>query len=110
MSRFLAAVERAEYRGGFRIHLVFNDESEATLDLRRWLKGPVFEPLKDLAYFRRFFVDGGTVVWPNGTDIAPETLYEASRRIRCPKPSGPSVQGPSARRSSRPRQRRLRRT
>ena len=44
-----------------------------------WLSGPVFEPLKRLAYFRKFFIDGGTVVLPNGTDIAPDTLYEAAR-------------------------------
>ncbi len=74
---FLPSVVRAEHRGGYRIHLVFNDRSERTIDFRRWLSGPVFEPLKSLDYFRRFFIDGGTVVWPNGADIAPETLYEA---------------------------------
>jgi hypothetical protein len=74
---FLPSVVRAEYRDGFRIHLTFNDSSEATLDFRQWLDGPVFEPLKDASYFRRFFIDGGTVVWPNGADIAPETLYNA---------------------------------
>ena len=75
---FLPSVIRADYRGGFRIHLTFNDLSERTVDFRPWLEGPVFEPLKDPAYFREFFVDGGTVAWPNGADIAPETLYEAA--------------------------------
>jgi hypothetical protein len=70
-------VIRAEYRGGHRIHVTFNDSSEKTVDFGRWLNGPVFEPLKDVDYFRRFFLDGGTVAWPNGADIAPETLYMA---------------------------------
>ena len=73
---FLPSVVRAEYRGGYRIHVTFNDDSDKTIDFRRWLEGPVFEPLKDPEYFRRFFLDGGTVVWPNGADIAPETLYD----------------------------------
>jgi len=73
----LPSVIRAEYRGGYRIHLTFNDNSEKTIDFRQWLDGPVFEPLKDPDYFQRFFLDGGTVVWPNGADIAPETLYES---------------------------------
>ena len=78
----LPRVVRAEYRGSFRIHLTFNDNSEATVDFQRWLNGPVFEPLQDPIYFQRFFVDGGTVVWPNGADIAPETLYDAGRATR----------------------------
>jgi hypothetical protein len=79
---FLPSVVRAEYRGGFRIHLTFNDLSERTVDFRPWLQGPVFKALKDPAYFREFFVDGGTVAWPNGADIAPETLYEAAASER----------------------------
>ena len=62
---FLPSVIRADYRGGFRIHLTFNDLSERTVDFSSWLEGPVFEALKDPAYFREFFVDGGTVAWPN---------------------------------------------
>lgn len=79
---FLPSVVRAGYRGGFRIHLTFNDLSEGTVDFRPWLQGPVFEALKEPAYFREFFVDGGAVVWPNGADIAPETLYEAAAAQR----------------------------
>ncbi|MCA1558865.1 MAG: DUF2442 domain-containing protein [Acidobacteria bacterium] len=58
---FLPLVVRAEHRGGFRIHLVFNDAMEATVDFERWLQGVVFEPLKEPRYFSRFFVEGGTV-------------------------------------------------
>ena len=76
----LPSVIRAEYRGGFRIHVTFNDHTEKTIDFRQWLDGPVFEPLKTLEYFRRFFIDGGTVVWPNAADVAPETLYDAVAR------------------------------
>ena len=32
--------------------------------------------LKDVGYFQRFFLEVGTVTWPNGADIAPETLHE----------------------------------
>ncbi len=77
----LPSVVSAEYRGGYRIHLMFSDESEKTVDFRPWLEGPVFEPLKDPDYFRKFFLDGGTVAWPNGADIAPETLYEGHESV-----------------------------
>lgn len=75
----LPTVVQAEYRGGFAIRLTFNDGLQRTLDFTGWLEGPVFEPLKDTEYFRRFFLEGGTVTWPNGADIAPETLYDRAK-------------------------------
>ena len=75
----LPVVVAAEYRGGFRIRLAFSDGVAGTVDFSRWLEGPVFEPLKDPAYFSRFFIDGGTIAWPNGADIAPETLHEQAK-------------------------------
>jgi hypothetical protein len=72
-----------------------NDQSEATIDFESWLDGPAFEPLKAANYFRRFFVEGGTVVWPNGADIAPETLYEAARATRSNKALQPTADLPS---------------
>jgi hypothetical protein len=77
---YLPQVVRADYQGGYRIHLAFSDGLEATLDFAEWLDGPMFEPLKDETYFRRFFVEGGTVAWPNGADIAPETLHEPAAK------------------------------
>ena len=79
MNTFLPRVIAAEYRGGHRIHLTFNDGVAGTLDFSRWLNGPVFVPLKDPAYFRTFFLDGESIEWPNGASIAPETLYDAAQ-------------------------------
>ena len=102
---FLPSVVRAAHRDGFRVHIVFNDGSENTIDFRPWLEGPVFEPLKDLKHFQRFFIDGGTVVWPNGADIAPEVLYALPGRRR--KPSA-RVAAKSRRRGARRSNSRLR--
>lgn len=79
---FLPSVIRADYRGGYSIYLTFNDGLADIVDFSGWLEGPIFEPLKDPAYFQRFFVEGGTVAWPNGADVAPETLYERVRSAR----------------------------
>jgi len=72
------SVIRAIYEGGFRIRLTFSDNLQGSVDFRSWLDGPVFEPLKDPSYFQRFFIDGGTVVWPNGADIAPDDAVRLS--------------------------------
>ena len=54
--------------------------------LRNWR--PIFEPLKDLSYFRQFKVnhDIDTVVWPNHADFAPEFLYEIGEMVSEPLP------------------------
>jgi hypothetical protein len=67
----------------FVLWVRFSDESEGEVDLSGELDGPVFEPLRDLAYFRQFALspDLHTVVWPNGADLAPEFLHE---RVRVP--------------------------
>ena len=76
---YLPTVVQAEYRDSYRIHVTFSDGFANTLDFSSWLEGPIFEPLKDANYFKRFFVEAGTVTWPNGADIAPETLYERAK-------------------------------
>lgn len=77
--QFLPSVIRAEFRGDYKIHLTFDNGLESTVDFAHWLDGPIFAPLKEGSYFQRFFLDGGTVAWPNGADIAPETLYERAK-------------------------------
>ena len=70
-------VVRAEYCDTYRILVTFSDGAAGVVDFGPWLTGRVFEPLHDVATFQQFFIDGGTVAWPNGADIAPETLHQA---------------------------------
>ena len=67
-------VIRAEYISGHQVHLWFSDGAEGEIDLRDVLNGPIFEPLKDLNYFKRFRLEGHTLNWDNGADFAPEYL------------------------------------
>ncbi|MGB8319916.1 MAG: hypothetical protein WCE54_17420, partial [Ignavibacteriaceae bacterium] len=47
------------------------------------LYGEMFEPLKDKNVFMQFKVDDvlKTIVWPNGADLAPYSLYEIGKQI-----------------------------
>ncbi len=70
-------VTDAKYAGDYRVEVVFNDGRRGVADLYDALKGPVFEPLKDISKFSQFNVDKEleTLAWPNGADLAPEYIY-----------------------------------
>ena len=74
-------VTEARYVTANTIWLRFSDGAEGEVDLAAELHGQVFEPLRDLQYFRRFVVhpEFGTLVWPNGADFAPEFLRSSIR-------------------------------
>ena len=62
----------------YSLELTFNDGRRKRINLQHELYGPIFEPLRDPAYFAqaRLDPDTHTVCWPNGADFAPEFLYE----------------------------------
>ena len=76
----IVRITRAEVCGAYQLRLRFKNGVEKTVDVTSLLQGPIFEPVKDPKIFAEGRLDEicGTVVWPNGADIAPETLYDLS--------------------------------
>src|SRR5437773_1773939 len=62
----------ARYVDDYRVWLQFSDGTSGEADLSSALWGPVFEPLKEKAFFSqvKFDPEMDTIVWPNGADLA----------------------------------------
>ena len=71
-------IKNVEYLDGYRLRLLFDNGEIRIADLEPSLSGPIFQPLNDLDYFKRFTIPFNTVQWENGADFAPEYLYEIS--------------------------------
>ena len=77
-------VTAARVLARYVVELTFETGETKVIDLEPLLRGPVFQPLvDDYALFTRLRVDpeAGTIVWPNGADVSPRTLYRRSRDI-----------------------------
>lgn len=59
----------------YTLSLVFENGETGMYDCVPLLDFGVFKELRDLKYFKRVFITFGTVAWPNGQDICPDTLY-----------------------------------
>ena len=78
MMNTFTEIKKAEYLGGYRLRLWFNNGEVRDVDLADKLIGEVYLPLRDKAYFQRFSIPFNTIEWENGADFAPEYLYEHS--------------------------------
>ena len=74
----LVRIKSVEPLENFTVHLEFTDGTSREVDLEPFLRGKVFESLRDNPQdFRAVKVDElmGTIVWENGADIDPDVLY-----------------------------------
>lgn len=82
---------------GYRLEVEFDTGETGEVDLSD-LPGEdgVFAPLTDLKFFQKVFVhpELGVLTWPNGADIAPETIYSMATGKPLPEwmePDGKTV-------------------
>lgn len=69
----------------YSLRLTFEDGTRSVLDCTPWLHerdDGLFAELRDPAAFGKVFLnlEWGTIEWPNGADVCPDTLYEETHR------------------------------
>jgi len=77
MKHSLVKVREFQVVSPYTIKLVFEDDVSQVIDFKPVLNGPLFGPLLDPSMFLGVKLDpiAGTLVWPNGADFDPDTLY-----------------------------------
>jgi hypothetical protein len=65
-----------QYSGDYTYNIRFQDDVSGLVDFKSFLWGEAFKKLENTTYFKKAFIHDvtGTITWPNGVDIAPETL------------------------------------
>ena len=74
---------------GYRIELEFDNSRRGVVDLSSYIaRGGVFSRFADREYFDAVELNRelGVLCWPDGVDIAPETIYEAAMVAECTEP------------------------
>lgn len=71
-------VKDVAYVSDYKLLVTFEDAVVKLVDLEPHLDGKIFEPLKDVEYFKTVRVnpDIDTIVWDNDADLSPDFLYE----------------------------------
>ena len=71
----------SEYKVG--VFLTFNNGESVMIDLEKTIFNDtrkIFQPLRDLDYFKSFKIRFNTITWDNEADFAPEFLLELGRQ------------------------------
>jgi hypothetical protein len=77
VEHLMVGVSGVEIIAPYTLRIKFDDGAERTVDFEPVLHGFYFAPLRDLSVFNQVRVDPEvqTLVWPNGADFDPATLY-----------------------------------
>ena len=78
MEHQVCRVVEFEIVGPYSLRVTFSDGKAQVIDFKPVLKGVLYGPLQDRGLFNQVEIDPEihTLVWPNGADFDPATLYD----------------------------------
>jgi len=76
-------IEDVKVIGDHALQLTFEDGLIKHVDLSDTFWGKLFRPLEDPEYFKQVALNPEvrTIVWPNGADFDPDTLYHWEENV-----------------------------
>jgi len=74
-------ITKVKYLTGSKLEVTFDNCETRIVDLKDYFEGEIFEPLRDLDFFKKVSLntDIDTIVWTNDADFSPDFLYEISQ-------------------------------
>lgn len=74
----ICRIDNFETTDAYTLRINFDDGTEQVVNFEPVLHGDLYRPLRHLAFFNQVALDQEvhTLVWPNGADFDPATLYD----------------------------------
>ena len=78
VSHLMVTINQFSIVGPYTLRVVFDDGAEQTINFEPVLHGYYYAPLRNIEFFNAVRLDTeiGNLVWPNGADFDPATLYQ----------------------------------
>ena len=71
-------VKKVKAEDKYQLRITFDNGKIKIFDMSRYLNFGVFSELKDIKYFQQVSPLYGSISWPHGQDVCPDTLYKES--------------------------------
>jgi len=72
----MVRIKFVEPKENYTLFITFTDGKQGIFDVKPYLTGgTVFREIEDKAVFNGVRVDHGTIEWPNGVDLCPDSVY-----------------------------------
>lgn len=68
-------VQAATYKGGYDIHVLFEDGIAGIIHLNDLVEQGIFQPLKEMTQFAKVYTTGYSIAWSDQLEIDAATIY-----------------------------------
>jgi len=81
MNEMSPKIIKAEAHEDYTVTTTFENGEVKTFDMKPYLMYELFQPLKYIDEFKKFYIDFGTVCWECGAELSRDTFYIKGKNV-----------------------------